>query len=114
MGLINLYRIKQLYERVTEARKTPRVLSDPKWLGKTVKTALAVEEIREMLFIQQSLKNWAPTLGGLAALISALSIVAHDPTQIASAQVIGLLGAAFTGLTSKQQNVTGGTKDNAR
>lgn len=100
-----------------QAEKNPALYRDAGWWSQLIKAsgelldALPLpKEIREMQFLKNALINWKSTLGGVAAGMSAIAILAHDPSRLSDPVVIGLLGAAWAGLTGKDANVTGGTK----
>lgn len=73
MSLLNLLRIKKFYSLFTKARKNPRLLTDKKFIEKFVKSALAVEEIKDMITMLQGYKTYIVAIC-MAALVAAKTL----------------------------------------
>lgn len=58
------------------------------------------------------MKNWKTSLFGILATVGLLipSLVPNNPTAESVSKIITAVGALGTGLTAKDNNVTGGTK----
>lgn len=98
MGLVNLWRIKTLYDRITEGRRHPARLADPAYWIRLYRAAWAVEEVRTML---AGYKTYI-----IAALVAAVTVAQQlGYLDAATAQtLLGLLGAG--GLATLRAGVT--------
>lgn len=110
-------RAEDVLETAEEAEANPQLYREPTWWSKLLKQGGALlevlpvpKEVKEMDGLKSLLKNYKTTIGGIAALAAAASMIAEDPSKITDPITLGLIGAGIAGLSGKDANVTGGKK----
>lgn len=107
MGLLNLYRIQKLYKLFRKAVDSPSVMKDKDYWLEVFKTALTIQEVKEMLTALQGYKTYLiAALTAAVTLLHALGYIDEATFQT----LMALLGSGAIATVAAKVNRLNGLK----